>query len=234
MSAQPNPAKSRISILLGLLLVAAIVVIVAIAVSSGGDDKKSSSASKTSPVTLTGIPQSGSTLGKEDAPALIVEFVDPQCPYCRDFEQNEMEKIVNDAIRPGRAKMQLRVLTFLGPDSAEAARVWEAAGFQNKMFDVAAAFYANQGEENSGYVTDKWLKDTLGGIDGFDFDKALNEAADPRITAALGEAKSLASRYGVDSTPTLLVGKDINSLEKVDPTSEAVLKAVGKIAPPKQ
>jgi len=234
MSAQPNPAKSRISILLGLLLVAAIVVVIAIAVSSGGDSKKSNSTVKPSPIALAGIPQSGIMLGKPDAPALITEFADPQCPYCRDFELNEMPRVVREAIRTGRARFELRVLTFLGPDSVKAGRIFGAAALQNKLYNVSSEFYANQGEENTGYVTDQWLQKTLGDIKGFDLNKALDQAGGPQITAQLGEAKTLASRYAVDSTPTLLVGTSDNDLKKVDPTADSVLAAVAKIAPPKQ
>jgi protein-disulfide isomerase len=233
MSAQPNFAKNRLAILLGLVAVAAVVVVVAILVSGGGNDNKSSSSggANKATVSLAGIPQSGITLGNANAPVTINEFVDPQCPYCRDFSVNEFPTVVKQAIRTGKAKLELRVLTFIGPDSVTAAHVWEAAGLQNKMFDVAETFYANQGEENSGYVTDAWLKDKLGSIPGFDLDKALADASKPQVNSELGTAKTLASRYGVDSTPTLMVGKTTNDLKKVDSTASAVLAAVNKLAP---
>ena len=33
-----------------------------------------------------GIPQSGTTLGRSTAPVTMDEFIDPQCPYCQEFE----------------------------------------------------------------------------------------------------------------------------------------------------
>jgi len=233
MPARLNPAKRRIAARPGLLLLAAIALVIAVAGCGGGTDDNTSSANsaKPSPVALAGIPQSGVTLGRPDAPALIREFVDPQCPYCRQFELSEMPTVVRKAVRTGRARFDLRVLTALGPDSVKAGRVFSAAALQNKLFDVSSAFYANQGQENSGYVTDRWLQTTLGPIKGFDLDRALSEAADPRSTEQLGAARTLASRYGVRGTPTLLVGTSNDDLENVEPTADAILAAVEKVAP---
>lgn len=236
MSAKSNQSKNRLAILFGVLAVAAAVVVIAVLVSSSGDDG-SSGETQAAKVSLEGIPQNGHVLGDPDAPVTIVEFADPQCPFCRDWEVNELSTVVDDAIRDGRAKLDVRLLTFIGPDSVKAARVMLAAGMQNKMFDVAGRFYANQGRENSGYVTDEWLRDKLGSIPGFDLDKALEEAGSGTVTEQLGEAKSLANRYGVQATPTILVGKDLNNLKAVEAqpvTAAAVLAEVDKLAPPKK
>jgi|HigsolmetaAR202D_1030399.scaffolds.fasta_scaffold04064_4 protein-disulfide isomerase len=236
MSAKSNQSKNRLAILFGVLAVAAAVVVIAVLVSSSGDDG-SSGETQAAKVSLEGIPQNGHVLGDPDAPVTIVEFADPQCPFCRDWEVNELSTVVDDAIRDGRAKLDLRLLTFIGPDSVKAARVMLAAGMQNKMFDVTGRFYANQGRENSGYVTDEWLRDKLGSIPGFDLDKALEEAGSGTVTEQLGEAKSLANRYGVQATPTILVGKDLNNLKAVEAqpvTAAAVLAEVDKLAPPKK
>src|SRR5918992_2495495 len=32
-----------------------------------------------------GVPQNGVALGRPDAPVTLLEFVDLQCPFCRDF-----------------------------------------------------------------------------------------------------------------------------------------------------
>jgi len=236
MSAKSNQSKNRLAILFGVLAVAAAVVVIAVLVSSSGDDG-SSGETQAAKVSLEGIPQNGHVLGDPDAPVTIVEFADPQCPFCRDWEVNELSTVVDDAIRDGRAKLDLRLLTFIGPDSVKAARVMLAAGMQNKMFDVTGRFCANQGRENSGYVTDEWLRDKLGSIPGFDLDKALEEAGSGTVTEQLGEAKSLANRYGVQATPTILVGKDLNNLKAVEAqpvTAAAVLAEVDKLAPPKK
>src|SRR3982751_5830497 len=69
---------------------------------------------------IGGIPQKGVTLGRADAPVTIVEFADPQCPFCKDYTLNEMPAVVQKYVRTGKAKMELRYLTFIGPDSITA------------------------------------------------------------------------------------------------------------------
>ncbi|HET6510360.1 MAG TPA: thioredoxin domain-containing protein [Baekduia sp.] len=229
--------RKRMTLLGGLLVGAIAIVVVAVAISSGGS-KKSSGGDASSiqgaadaKAMLAGIPQSGTTLGKPDAPVTILEFADPQCPYCKEYTLNEMPKVIQDDVRTGKAKMQLNYLTFIGPDSVKAASVLEAAGLQNKLWTASDVFYRNQGEENSGYVTDDFLTAVLDAA-GADSAKAIAAAGDPKVTAALGEAKTGASRYGVDSTPTILVGPTGGQMTQVQgtPTAAAISKLVDQAA----
>jgi protein-disulfide isomerase len=227
--------RKRLLTLLGLLGAAAVIVVVAIVVSSGGGSKKSPAAGSGGAVQgaaetkslIGGIPQKGITLGKADAPVTVVEFADPQCPFCKDYTLNEMPSIVQKYVRTGKAKMQLRYLTFIGPDSIPAAQALEAAGQQNKLWEASDLFYRNQGEENSGYVTDAFLKSILTAA-GADATKALNAASSSAVSQQIGETKTLATRYGVTGTPTILVGPTGGDL-KTDTESAPTAAGVGKL-----
>jgi protein-disulfide isomerase len=226
--------RKRLYQLGGLLAAAAAVVVIAIVVSSGGG-KKSSSGGDASSIQgaaetralFAGIPQSGITLGKADAPVTIVEFADPQCPFCKDYTLQEMPAVVQKYVRTGKAKMQLRYLTFIGPDSVTAARVLEAAGLQDKLWQASDLFYRNQGEENTGYVTNDFLTAVLKGA-GVDAPKAMADASSSAVSQQLAEAKTLSSRYAVDSTPTLLVGPTGGELKK-DAESAPTAAGIGKM-----
>jgi protein-disulfide isomerase len=225
--------RKRLLTLLGLLGAAAVIVVVAIAVSSGGGSDKSSSggdgiqgAAETKSL-IGGIPQKGITLGKASAPVTIVEFADPQCPYCKEYAVNEMPAVIQQYVRTGKAKMELRYLTFIGPDSVAAGRVLQATALQDKFWESSDLFYRNQGEENSGYVTDAFLTSVLDAA-GADSARAMSDAKSPTVTQALGEAKTLASRYGVDSTPTILVGPTGGDLKK-DTEQTPTAAGIGKL-----
>ena len=240
-AAAADTRRKRLFTLLGLLGVAVVIVVVAIAVSSGGSsDKKTPAASSGGGVTgvadtnalLDGIPQKGITLGKATAPVTIVEFADPQCPFCKEFTLNELPAVVKDQIRTGKAKMDLRYLTFIGPDSTPAAQALEAAGLQNRFWHASDLFYRNQGEENSGYVTDAFLKSILTAA-GADATKAMAAMSTSAVSQQLGEAQTLASRYGVNSTPTILVGPTGGDLKKdseSSPTAAGIAKLVDAAA----
>jgi protein-disulfide isomerase len=231
----PTPLRSNRLFQLAALLGAAVVIVVAaILISSGGGAKKPAAAPTAASLKdtaqvnglLAGIPQSGITLGDPAAPVTIEEFVDPQCPFCRDFAVNELPTVVAREVRTGKAKLQLRMLTFISGDSVKAGRAFIAAGAQGKLFNALDIMYHNQGEERSGYVTDAYLNGVLRAVPGLDAAQALKAAGGTAVSQELSTATTAARRYAIDSTPTLLVGKTGGELKKVGSTAGDVHKAV--------
>ena len=225
----------RIVRLLAVLAAAAVVVVIAIVASSSGGSKdsasKRTSAAKSgsgvtgelqAAQTFNGIPQKGIYLGKSDAPLRAVSFVDMQCPYCREFELQSLPTLVKKYVRTGKLRMELRTLSFLGPDSVTAGRAVAAAAQQNKAWTFADILYFNQGEENKGWVTPALLGKAYKAA-GVDAAKATAYAKTPASQNALGAANTLASQLAVDSTPTILVGKRGGGVAKVnvDPADTA-------------
>jgi protein-disulfide isomerase len=206
----------RLTVFAALLGLATVVVVAAILVSSHGAGGVRRTAVKGDPTAvLAGIPQHGLRLGRPDAPVLLVEFADPQCPFCREFAVRTFDSVVRRYVRTGKVRMELRLVDFLGPDSTRGARALLAASLQDRMWNAATRFYALQGAENSGYVTDRFLRRVLGGVGTLDVEAAMAARASAPVTAQLGAAKSMQSRYGVKSTPTLLIGRDVTDLRTV-------------------
>jgi protein-disulfide isomerase len=219
--------RRRLMIVGGVLAAAAIVVVVAIAVSSGGGDNAASrpaAAQKTSGAIpgqkessemLAGIPQKGIYLGNPNAPVRLVEFADLQCPICREYSLQSLPQLVQDYVRTGKVRMEFRNLSFLGPDSVTAGRAAAAAAQQNKLWNFADVMYFNQGEENSGYVTPQFVDriNKAAGVDSAEADAYAKSAASEE---PLGAANTLANQYGVNATPTILVGKRGGTLKAVD------------------
>jgi protein-disulfide isomerase len=203
---------------------AAAILAIAILVSSGGGKDAAPRAAAPFDVTaiLHGIPQQGLTLGRPDAPVLLVEFADLQCPFCREFAAKSWPDIVRRYIRTGKVRMELRLVDFLGKDSTRAARAVMAASLQDRMWDASMRFYDVQGEENSGYVTDRFLGDVLGGIHGFDAPEAMKARSSSAVRDSLAAVHTMQSRYAVKSTPTLLIGSDDSDLSLI---SEGVIPA---------
>jgi protein-disulfide isomerase len=215
--------RRRLLQLGGLLVAAAVIVGIAIAASSGGGSSTKTASSggavagaSESRAMLAGIPQNGLTLGNPKAPVTLVEFADPQCPFCKQYSLNEMPKVVRDYVRTGKVKMELRLLKFIGPDSVKAAQAIQAAAAQDKLWNAADLTYFNQGEENTGYVNDAFLRKVLGAVPGLDVDRALSQSGSPQVARALSDADAMATRYGVDSTPSFLVGPTGGTLKKVN------------------
>jgi protein-disulfide isomerase len=209
----------RLTLFSVLLGAAAAIVAVAVLVSSSGPDPTAPRKSSVRDVTaiLRGIPQSRLTLGDPNAPVLLVEFADLQCPYCRQFAAESWPDIVRRYIRTGKVKMELRLTALLGEDSGKANKAVMAAGLQNRMWDASMRFYDVQGQENSGYVTDRFLRGVLSGVRGLDLARAMKDRTSADVRDELGAVYSLQRRYGVNSTPRLMIGTDDTDLELVAP-----------------
>jgi protein-disulfide isomerase len=236
--------RRRFTRLGAVLAVAAVVVVALVAVSSsgGGGDKtaatgsaasSSSSASSLAGVQasadlLKGIPQDGISLGSAKAPVRVLEFADLQCPFCRQATLDVLPNVIKDYVRPGKVRMEFHALAFIGPDSVRAARVAEAAGRQDKLWNVTELAYHNQGEENSGWATDATLKRITGAVPGLDTNKVFAARNGAGVTNALKAAGALATAQKVDETPTFLVGRG-NDLKATDAAglTAAIKAAVG-------
>jgi protein-disulfide isomerase len=160
----------------GVFLAVIIVVVVIVVVGNSGGDDSSSTPLKTTAgkgkedgipgkaeveKLLAGIPQEGMTLGKASAPVEVAEFGDLQCPFCKENSENVTPEVIENQIRGGEAKISFNQFIIIGPDSIPAGEAALAAGAQDKGWNFVELWYRNQGEENSGYVTEKFIE-TIG------------------------------------------------------------------------
>lgn len=226
----------RLPLLLGLMGAALLIVVIAVAVSTHDADeatkpKAHAAAKRDVTKILRGIPQQGMSLGDPNAPLVLVEFADLQCPYCKEFAATSWPNIVQRYVKTGKLRMELRLMDFLGPDSGRASKAMMAAAEQNRLWDASMRFYDAQGQENSGYVTDKFLRTILGGIHGLDVARAMRDRNSPQIRDDLAAVHSLQSRYGVKSTPTVMIGTDVNDLTMVSegvPSEDQLAQAINQ------
>jgi protein-disulfide isomerase len=211
--------KRNLLLLGGAVAAAAVIVVIAVVVSSGGSKKGgspegSANGAKQAAQLLSGIPQSGTTLGNPKARVTINEFADLQCPFCRDYTINQFPSIVAKYVKTGKAKMVFQNYAFIGPDSLTAARAAEAAAKQNKLWNFIDVFYNNQGTENTDYVTDKFLTKIAKGA-GVDPQRMLTDRQDPKIDQAIALAQQNAQQSGVNQTPTFVVKSANGPVQKV-------------------
>ena len=208
---QAEGRRRRVRLLAIAAFAASVVVLVAVIASRSGTAEKVSDRER---VTMfDGLAQQGEWLGAPSAPVVVEEYADLQCPFCADFATRDLPAIVRDHVRPGDVRMRLRLLTFLGPDSVKGARAAAAAGTQNREWDFVESFYARQGPENSGYVTDAFLRDVAADVPGLDLERALASGGD--AAGQLREARAAAQAARVESTPTFRVGRRDGAMRTV-------------------
>jgi protein-disulfide isomerase len=206
--------RRRLTQLGGIVLVAAAIVAILVAVSSGGgsDHKSVPSGGQAAdagqvPTLLGGIPQSGLTLGKSTAPVTLVEFNDMQCPICREYQAQVFPALVQRYVRTGKVRMEMKLQSFIGPDSVTAGRAVAAAGNQNLAWTFADIFYTNQQQENSGYVTPDFISSIAAATPGMNRAKLVRDASSPAAAQALKAGQADFDAHGLTGTPSFLVGK---------------------------
>ena len=211
---------------------AAIALAVVIGIVStrgdGGDVAAGSTLPDAAEVTalFRGVPQQGVALGEAAAPVTLVEFIDMQCPFCRQFGVEVLPDVLEKHIRTGKVRMEIRGLTFVGPDSERGMRAVLAAGKQNHLFDLMELIYFNQGPENSGWLSQDFVEAAARSIPGLDPTQLVADMDSGEVSDLLAEHAADAKRRGVNSTPTILVGKTGGELAVVDLASPTDAAAV--------
>lgn len=226
---KPPPSRSggRNRNLLIAAGAAAIVVIGLVAASvllrggdSGSEASTTDGAGQVSTL-LDGIPQDRTLLGSPDAKVTMIQFEDLQCPICGRYQQEVFPGVIDEYVKPGKVKLRFVGLAFLGPDSEKALLHVIAAGEQGKLWQFADALYANQGDENSGWVTDDLLKQISGDL-GLDYAKLTSDANGP---AVLQQANSMAAegqQRKIPGTPWFYVQVGDSEPYEVQPKSLSI------------
>jgi protein-disulfide isomerase len=219
-------------------LIALIVVIVVVSSSGGsGDTKVTTQEGRQATDLFQGLAQSGTQLGNPQAKVTLIEFADLQCPFCKQYTATVFPQLVERYVKPGKLKMEWRNLTFIGPDSVTAARAAIASGAQSKPWTFTDVFYKNQGTENTGYVTDKFIEN-IASAAGIDVNKLKADMSAAFVEQTLGEAQNQANEFKINSTPSFLIQigkgqpqklnyKDFKVEEFSKPIDEALSKAGG-------
>jgi protein-disulfide isomerase len=198
-----RPSRRSVVVAFGIAIAAAAALIAVALISRSGSDTPPPTA--TPVVDLGGIPQDGAVLGNPDAQVLMIEYADQQCPACRLYTEEFFPTFVNEYVRPGKMKVEFRGFPFIGDDSVKAYRFLLAAAIQDKLWNLQEALYRNQGDENSGWVTDDLVRRVAGQIPGLDVDKLFAEASRPAIEQEADDASEAASNAGITGTPTFLL-----------------------------
>jgi protein-disulfide isomerase len=210
-SAAAALARKRRAKYLTLAAFAAVAVIAAlIVISQSGDDNGGGTPTNISGASqvnteLQGIPQDGQTLGEAGAPVTITEFGDPQCPACAAFAGQIAPQLIADQVVTGNAKLVFEPYLIIGPDSEPAATAALAAGEQGRFWNYIQLFYANQGAENSGYVTDEFLTSIARTAGVPDVDAWNQSRNDSKWIAVLDRGSTAAQSFGFNGTPSIVV-----------------------------
>jgi protein-disulfide isomerase len=167
---------------------------------------------------LNGIPQHANTLGQPGAPITLRWYGDLECPYCRQFTLGALPTIITRWVRGGRLKIEYLSLETATRDPTT-FRIQQvaalAAGRLNKMWNYIEIFYHEQGQEDSGYITNAYLSGLARQIPGLDLALWAEYRYDPNLAAEVAAEERAATHAHYVETPTFLIGHSGGTLHKL-------------------
>lgn len=115
--------------------------------------------SGTTPAAPSGhTPEGGVLVGTEQARRRLILFEDPQCPYCRQFEEVSGD-LLRREVAAGAIAVEYRMRCFLGPESVRADNALALAAEAGRFDQLRRTLFDNQPPENSGGFTHEDLID---------------------------------------------------------------------------
>jgi protein-disulfide isomerase len=211
--------KRRFAQLGGVLAVAVVAIVIIVVASGGGSAPKKLKAGQAVPgasqaiALFAGIPEQGPRLGNPKAPLTLGEYVDLQCPVCREYALSTFPSLVVQYVKTGKVQVVFHSLPVIqGPDgsttqSQNASRFALAAGQQNQLFPFTELFYENQQQEGTGYLTTGFLQQIGGGITGLDVAAATKAANSAAVSAIINADHVFAAAHGANATPSFFLGR---------------------------
>ena len=214
-------SKQFLAILAAIILIFAGIVIV-----SGKKDAKNN-----------GGKSSGSQLsqhytGNLKSNVTLTEYGDFQCPYCEQYEQTveQVRQAYNDTVR-----FQFRnfPLTNLHQNAFAAARAAEAAGLQNKYWEMHDALY-----QPSNWQV--WTQSTTPSTQfnqiaqqiGLNVDKFKTDFASDNVNSTINADMAEGGKLGITGTPTFFLdGKQVQIPNDLASFKKVIDAELGKKAP---
>ena len=219
--------RKRLILLGSVAAVVVVIIAVILVATSGGGGTPTIPTTTTGPAPqtkavvslLNGIPQNGNTLGSPKAPVTMQYFGDLECPICKDFTLGALPKLIEKYVRTGKMKIEYRNLETATREpetfkTQQAAAL--AAGKQNKGWYYIELFYHYQGQEDTGYVTEKYLQTLAQQTPGLNLATWTSDRSSPEFTNTITSDAQAANNSGFNGTPSFLIGKTGGTLTKFE------------------
>ncbi|MFJ6658991.1 DsbA family protein [Streptomyces sp. NPDC091377] len=167
-------------------------------------------------------------VGREDAPVVMIEYSDFQCPYCGRFARETKPELLRSYVDKGVLRIEWRNFPLFGEESERAALAAWAAGQQKNFWPFHDVVYAEPRKRNSGqFTTDKLVAMAReAGVP--DLDRFRADMDSDKAREAIGKDRSEGYALGVSSTPAFLVnGRPLLGAQPTD-TFVAAIEAAAK------
>lgn len=176
----------------------------------------------------------GISVGRADAPVVIYEFADFQCPGCGQFASLVAPLIKERLVETGKARYVYydMPLVQIHPNAFLAARAGRCANEQGRFWEFHDIIYGQQsrwsGESDPSEMFVQYA--TQAGADEGRFEECLRS---DRFAREVSESMELGKSLGVQGTPTLIVnGRRLGNTPSFSELERMVDEAASGAGPP--
>ncbi|MBS0319430.1 MAG: DsbA family protein [Proteobacteria bacterium] len=151
------------------------------------------------------MPDKPHQLGKKDAPVVVVEYTDLQCPFCQQFHNNVYDQLKRNYVDTGKVLFISRDFPLdFHPWARPAAVAARCADQQNKFWEVRNSLMSNADKLSKEMITQTAANI---GLDMKKFQACVDSNAfDADINKQIAEG----SAAGVSGTPSFIVGRVVD------------------------
>lgn len=175
----------------------------------------------------------GISIGQADAPVVVMEFADFQCPACAGFAQFTVPLIKQRLVESGKVRYVFYDFPLPQHQNAFlAARAGRCANEQNRFWDFHDVLYGQQSDWSFERNPVDLFVDYAGRV-GADTDAFEQCLRSDRFAREVSESAAFGAAMGVSGTPTLIVnGKRIPTPREFSELEEFVNREAGGAAAP--
>jgi protein-disulfide isomerase len=142
-------------------------------------------------------------IGPKDAKVKLIEFSDFQCPYCRAFQVNTIQRILKEYEGKILFVFKNLPLTDIHPQAENAALAAQCANEQGKFEAYAGKLFDEQNDWGKTDGTQKFKTYAAQlGLKTTDFNKCLD---DKKYQDKIDRDKQEADKFGISGTPSVFI-----------------------------
>ncbi|MFF0699973.1 DsbA family protein [Streptomyces tendae] len=144
-------------------------------------------------------------VGRADAPVVMIEYSDFQCPYCGKFARDTEPELIRSYVDKGVLRIEWRNFPIFGDESEQAARAAWAAGQQDRFWEFHDQAYGETHKKNTGAFSADKLTSMAKAAGVKDLDKWRTDMDSDAADTAVRRDQEEGYALGVTSTPAFLI-----------------------------
>lgn len=175
----------------------------------------------------SGLPVTATSIGNANAPVLVEEYFDFQCPHCQVAADEVVAPLIEKYVRTGKIRFAYRFYPILGAESVYAARAGYCAAAEGAFWPYQKILFDKRGTGNRGTYSKANLIAAAGevGLDQEAFRACLeSDAARDYVGAEYEKALKLR----LDGTPSYVVNGNLVSVPTLAAIEQAIQQALGE------